>query len=234
MRHFWVLMLAFGISLTVQGQFYEVSGIQPVVSGQISQTLRIPFKLKNTTEKAQLAVFRLADSDFRATQKGYFCIDNDCFESGTTEITRRVEPGATLGSVSFVLESGLVAGQNNLMFDVFFKGVAGTRQEFPVLFNIEEITHKSIVYKSPELTLHDLYPNPVSTMAYMDYELSRDALKAKVVIHNILGSAVGELELPYAETRAKISTEELPPGVYFYTVYLDNEGIITKKLIVRR
>ena len=71
-------------------------------------------------------------------------------------------------------------------------------------------------------------------MAFMDYELAREEIKAKLVIHNILGSPVGELELPHAESRAKISVEELPPGVYFYTVYLDNEGVITKKLIVRR
>lgn len=234
MIRFMVLALLAGLQWSCFAQHYEASGPAGSITGQISQTLRIPFRLKNITDKPQLAVFRLSDSDFRATQKGYFCVDNDCYDQGLTEITRRIDPGTTISNVTYVLESGLVAGQNNLVFDIFFRGVAGTRQEFPVLIHIEESGNKDIVYRSPELTLRDLYPNPVSSMAFMDYELAREEIKAKLVIHNILGSPVGELELPHAESRAKISVEELPPGVYFYTVYLDNEGVITKKLIVRR
>jgi hypothetical protein len=59
-------------------------------------------------------------------------------------------------------------------------------------------------------------------------------LKAKVVIHNILGSQVGHYELPVFETKVKIQADELTSGVYFYTVYLDNIGVLTRKLVVRK
>jgi len=212
----------------------EVTGIPTVINGRISQTLKIPFRIRNTSDKPQTAVIRLSDSDFRATQKGYFCLEGDCQDAGITEITRRMEPGASLSGVSFILESGLVAGQNNLAFDVYLRGISGSRQEFQVLVNIEEKGSKAIVYQSALITIHDVYPNPVSSIAFMDYDLYRENIAAKVVLHNILGVPVGEQELPHTESRAKISTEELPPGIYFYTVYLDNEGILTKKLVVRR
>jgi hypothetical protein len=59
-------------------------------------------------------------------------------------------------------------------------------------------------------------------------------VKAKVVIHNILGKSLGEYELPNADTKIKIAIDEMPAGVYFYTIYLNNEGVFTRKLIVRK
>jgi len=40
--------------------------------------------------------------------------------------------------------------------------------------------------------------------------------------------------MPYIENKIKISTDELPAGVYFYTVYLNNSGVLTRKLVVRK
>jgi hypothetical protein len=114
------------------------------------------------------------------------------------------------------------------------KGFGGQVTELPVSIHIDEKQSKSIVFRSKDILVHDLYPNPVSTMAFLDYELFSEQKKAKIVIHNILGSDVGEQELPFFETRAKISVEDLSPGVYFYTVYLENEGVTTRKPIVRR
>ena len=139
-----------------------------------------------------------------------------------------------MSSLIFTLETGIVAGPNELRFDVYIKGVGGSRTEYPFSISIDEKQSKNIVFRSKDIVVHDLYPNPVSTLAFLDYELLNEEKKAKIVIHNILGSEVGEQEMPPAETRAKISTEELSPGIYFYTVYLENEGITTRKLIVRR
>lgn len=216
------------------GQSFEVTGVPETVSGHISQTLKIPIKIRNTTEKPQIFIIRLTESDFRATQKGYFCLDGDCHDSQSLEISRKIEPNSNLSGLSYVVESGLVGGLNNLSFEILVKGNGSTRQEFPVQLLVDEKGSKNISFKSPQITLHDLYPNPVATIGFMDYELHQEAIKAKIVVHNILGSPVGEQELPYYDNRAKISVEDLAPGVYFYTVYLDNDGIVTKKLIVRR
>jgi len=49
-----------------------------------------------------------------------------------------------------------------------------------------------------------------------------------------LGSSVGDYNLPSSENRIKITTDEFSAGVYFYTVYLDNTGVLTRKLIIRK
>jgi len=70
--------------------------------------------------------------------------------------------------------------------------------------------------------------------AYIDYRLHNEMLKAKLVLHNVLGKSMGDFELPSSETLVKIPTDELAPGVYFYTIYLNNSGILTRKLVVRK
>jgi len=74
----------------------------------------------------------------------------------------------------------------------------------------------------------------VVDQAFIDYRIHNETLKAKVVIHNILGSPVGNYELPAMENRVKIQADEYTSGVYFYTVYLDNVGVVTRKMVVRK
>lgn len=107
--------------------------------------------------------------------------------------------------------------------------------EHAFILNVEEKTTRSFVFQTRDITVHDVYPNPVTDQqAYLDYRLADEGIKAKVVIHNILGSPVGEYEMNASETRVKIQSDELSSGVYFYTIYLDNIGVLTRKLVVRK
>ena len=64
--------------------------------------------------------------------------------------------------------------------------------------------------------------------------MSTSSAEAKIIIHNILGSPIDEYSLPSAENRVKIRAESMGAGIYLYTLYLDNEGVITRKLIVKK
>lgn len=231
---FLIAVVALLGSLTSWCQTFELVDRTEQYAAGISQTIRIPIKIKNTGDKAQFYIVRLASHELSGTQKGYFCYDKTCLEPGITEFSKRVEAGATLEALQFVLETGLVAGQYPIKFEVFAKGYANTVTEHPVNVLIEEKNLKSLVFQSRDITIHDIYPNPVNDQAFVEYRLHNENVKAKMVIHNILGTAVTDMGLPYAETKAKIEASELTPGVYFYTVYLDNIGVLTRKLIVRR
>lgn len=220
--------------LAVVGQSFELLDRTENYSTGISQTIRIPIKIKNTSEKAQFYIVRLTTNELSGTQKGYFCLDKTCLESGITEFSKKVEAGSTLEGLQYVLETGLVAGQYPIKFEVFAKGNINTLTEHAVNVMVDEKPSKSLVFQSKDITIHDLYPNPVNDQAFIEYRLHNDVVKAKMLIHNILGSAVGDLGLPFTETKVKIEAAEMSPGVYFYTVYLDNIGVLTRKLIVRR
>jgi len=200
----------------------------------LSENLRIPLRIKNNSDKAQFYIIRKVSSDLGGTQKGYFCLDKNCFEAGIEEFSKRVEPGEILTGLAYTLETGLVSGQNNIRFEIFVRGIPNDVIEHNVSISIDEKLAKTLVFKSKDITIHDVYPNPAIDQAYVDYQIHNEAIKAKVVVHNILGSPVGNYELPSFDVKVKIQTDELPPGVYFYTLYLDNDGVLTRKLIVRK
>ncbi len=222
-----------GFSVSSQG--IEWLDRQEEYQAGLGQNTRIPIRLRNLSDRAQTLVVRKASSDLNTNQKGYFCIGDECFDALTDQVTKRLEPGEIATNLFFVVETGLSATSNSFRFEAFPKGSPQMGLEHTFLLSIEEKPTRAFVYQSRDITIHDVYPNPVTDQqAYINYRLSDENIKAKVVVHNILGSAVGEYELPSFETKVKIQAEELSSGVYFYTVYLDNIGVLTRKLVVRK
>ncbi len=199
----------------------------------ISETVKIPLLIRNTTDKPQFYIIRVV-ADLGTSQKGYFCLGNDCLEPGMYEVSKRIEPGETLKALTYTLETGLITGTSSLHFEIFPKGAFGDGIEHDVNVTIEEKRSKIFVFQSKDITINDVYPNPVADQAFIDYRIHNESVKAKVVIHNVLGRTMSETDLPFHETRIKVDAEPLTTGIYFYTVYLDNDGVLTRKLIVRK
>lgn len=200
----------------------------------LNQVIRIPIKLKNTSDKPQVLVVRKTQSDLGSSQKGYFCLGEDCSDPSLDQFSRKVEPGETVANLYYVVETGLAVTSNSFRFEVFSKANPALTTEQSVSLAVEEKPAKPLVFTSKDISIHDVYPNPVSDWATIDYRIYNESIKAKVVIHNILGSPVSHHELPVFETKVKIQADELTSGVYFYTVYLDNVGVVTRKLVVRK
>ncbi len=231
----WLIFLMVIVGSTeALAQGFDLVDRQDTYQATISETLRIPLKIKNTTDKPQFYIIRKGNSDLGGTQKGYFCLDKNCLDAGIDEFSKRIEPGETLTGLYYSLETGLITGQNNLKFEIFIRGNPNGLIQHQVNINIDEHRAKSFVFQSKDITIQDVYPNPVTDQAFIDYKIHTESMKAKVVIHNILGSSIGDYELPNSESRIKISTDDFTSGVYFYTLYLDNNGVLTRKLIVRK
>lgn len=231
----WILGLFLSIfSLSGFAQTFELLEKQESFQASISETVRIPLKIRNNTNKAQFYIIRKSHSDLNSTQKGYFCFDKNCLEPGIEEFSKKIEPGETLQALVYVLESGIQSGQGNIKFQVFVKGNPAEAIDYAVSVSVQERDQKPIIFQSKDITIQDVYPNPVQDLAYMDYRLHNESVTAKVVIHNILGRAISEFELSPFEDRVKIQTEEFVSGIYFYTLYLNNNGVLTRKLVVRK
>ncbi len=230
-----IIVIVLLCSLGVSAQVPElVNKNETSFQATLSEIVNIPLKIKNNTDKAQFYIIRKVSGDLGGTQRGYFCLDDNCLESDMNEFSKKIEPGQTITGLYYKLETGLVSGQNNLKFEIFKRGQFAEAMEHTVTVTVEERNERSLVFQSKDITIHDVYPNPVSNHAFIEYRIINESVKANVVIHNILGMAMGDYELPLFETRIKIYTEGLAPGIYFYTLYLDNDGVLTRKLIVRK
>ncbi len=234
MKQLVILCFFFFAAYSAWSQRFEVLEGPDSYQASFNQLLRIPIRIKNNTDKPQFYVIRKAKGDLGDTQKGYFCFNNNCLDASIEECSKKVEPGETLQDLYFTIESGIQAIQTSIKFEFFPKGNPQDMVDRLISVLIEEKPGKSFIYQSREITIQDIYPNPVQEQAFIDYKLHSELVKAKITVHNILGKPMGDYDLPSSETRLKIQTDELVSGVYFYTVYLNNSGILTRKLIVRK
>jgi len=232
-RLLWLVCLICA-AYNVNAQSFEVIGLQETYRGVIGETIKVPLHFKNNTDKTITLVIRKVSNQIGSTQKNYFCIDNNCLDHHTEDYIIRVEPNQVLNSFNVALEAGLAQGVSTIKYIAFSKSSPGDSMEFDLNFMVDERPERPNIYTSEYLILHDLYPNPVKDHAFADYTILNERIEAKIVIHNILGNTIDEYNLPFSENRVKIRAESLSAGVYFYTLYIDNTAVATRKMICKK
>ncbi|WP_409772655.1 T9SS type A sorting domain-containing protein [Thermaurantimonas sp.] len=78
-----------------------------------------------------------------------------------------------------------------------------------------------------------LYPNPASEFVELLLEL-KGYEQAKIAFTDITGRIVKAVQLSSAEAVHRISVQDLKPGVYLYTVYINDKAEVTRRLTIRR
>jgi len=234
MRRFLLLAAILTTGWVATGQGFEVGQLQDVYKGTIGDVIKAPIRFKNISDKPITLIVRKVSDQIGSTQKNFFCLDNNCFDQKVEDYIIKVEPGQTLSNFHIGLEAGLVSGVSSARYVVYNKANPGQPVEFEVNFTVEEKPERQNIYNSRSVTLHDVYPNPVTDHATVNYKVLSDRVKAKIIVHNILGNLVGEYQLPTTDNFVRIKADDLSPGIYFYTLYIDNESVMTRKLIVKK
>ena len=89
------------------------------------------------------------------------------------------------------------------------------------------------VFTNEKITVSGIFPNPASTSAALEYEITGELRDAKIIISNVLGSSLGEYKLTRDAHKVQFNTAEFAPGIYFYTLSVDGKSLFTRKLIIR-
>jgi hypothetical protein len=229
----WLTFLCF-VAFELRAQTFELGQVQEVYKGYIGETVKVPLTFTNTTDRPITLVIRRVKTSLGGTQRNYFCPKNDCLDQNVEDFLIRLDPKASLDDLAIALDAGLASGVSTVRYVVFNRYNSSDSIEFDVNFSVEERSAKADIFTHPHIILHDVYPNPVVDYAYVNYNLLNSETEARIVIHNILGNPIEEYSLPASENRVKIRAESMSAGIYFYTLYLDNEGVVTRKLIVKK
>jgi hypothetical protein len=234
MKRLLLLAILF-LSITFAfGQSFEVIGLQEAYKGNIGELIKAPIRFKNITERPITLIVRKVDDIIGSTQRNYFCLENNCLDQKVEDYIVRVEPGQTISNFQIALEAGLVPGVSTVKYLAFNKYNPSQALEFDVNFAVDEKTERPSIYTSRLISLRDVYPNPAADHAFVDYQILNDRIRATVRLHNILGNVIGEYLLPAAETLVRIKTDDLNAGIYFYSLYINNESVVTRKLLVKK
>lgn len=229
-----ILTLVFAIS--AYAQRFEVVDANKNFTAMIGERISAPLKIKNLTEEPLNLVIRRVNKDIGSSQSSFFCLNGECFDSDADQLPVQyvIPPGETSLKFESILETGLAAGYSSIKYIVYDRNHPAEAVEFQLSYNVKDQDQKSLIYASDDLKINDVYPNPVSDFAVIDYNIANKDIEAKIIIHNVLGSIIGEYKLPSLENKITIKTDEFNPGVYFYTLYVDNDGVMTRKLIIRK
>ena len=193
-------------------------------------------KIKNTSSHIINFGIKKVETNIRSSQFSKFCFNNDCIEKDIAlegEIIKLMS-GQVYTGFTVRLETGLVPGNSSIKLKFYNVADINDQVEVEINYSIKDKIKEGILHISDVIELSDVFPNPVKEKAIFNYNYLNPDKEVRIVIHSVLGSIIGEFNLSPYESRLSVPVEDYNPGVYFYTLYIENEGVATKKMVVRK
>ena len=219
-----------------QSQSFEITESKTNYKGNVGDEISAIIPIKNTSDKPIQVYIKRLTQVIGTSQNNYFCWGTECYEPSIEQIplSKKINPGETSLKFKSVLETGLVPGFSTVKYLIYDRDNPADAIEYEITFTVEDEAYSNSLFANRDINIHDVYPNPAEDFAVVEYNIINSDVDVKLVLHNVLGSIVSEYKLPLLEKKLKLSTEDLNPGVYFYTLYIDNDGVMTRKLVVKK
>lgn len=82
--------------------------------------------------------------------------------------------------------------------------------------------------------LSNPYPNPASSKCQFNYSIPYDIMDAKIVLMDLTGNIAQTVVLAPGEGKATMDVSALPSGIYFYSLWINEKPLSTRKLIIQK
>ncbi len=203
-------------------------------SGKIGTSQRKSLIIQNESNKENEYFLKFLRGNVGSSQNIKICIADKCFDpkKDLSKIKLTLSPNEIFTDLYLEFDLGIAETRGN--FDLHFVNSENLRDVFVIeavydVFNpsVEETNHKDI-------SIGSIYPNPSNRIAQIDYEFKNPNALAKISINSFIGNPVAEYILDPVSKSLVINVANFNPGVYFYTLYVDNKNIVTKKLVVKK
>lgn len=234
-----------GFSLTVffcvllsisQAQSLRVMNSSNNVFGKIGSDIEAHVSIKNVTLKPIEIIIQRTVNNISNGEESYFCLGKNCFFPSTDISTgsKTIRPGEIYDGFKSILRAGV--GKSNSQITYCFINAADAKDKICTTINyqVEPLESNGLLFFNDDISVSNIYPNPINELALFDFSVKNPSIKPKIILHNVLGSVVGEYALNEYDNKLKIYTQSFNPGVYFYTLSIDNQNLITKKFVIKR
>lgn len=203
-------------------------------NGKIGTSQRKSLILQNESNQRKEYNLRFLRGNIGTSQNIKICIGETCYDprKELARVKLNLKPGEIVTDLYLEFDFGIVETKGN--FELHFISPENNRDLFVIeaVYNVanpnadgNEVDHKDI-------SIGSVYPNPSNRIAQIDYNFKNPRAAAKISINSFIGNPVAEFRLDPRQKTLVMNVEDLRPGVYFYTLFVDNKNIVTKKLVV--
>lgn len=240
MKKLYILLaLAIGFSFGLKAQTIEFSNegtvINDTVKFQISsdEFMRTDYiHFKNITSETKTILVQLHRVLLAPNSTLAMCFNGTCLVDTISTVPVVLEPNVeyTEFDLQYTYENNQTSiGKINIL-DASTKQVL---QSFVAKYYDATVSLPKQVKPHFALSL-DVYPNPVSNNATINYTLPSNYSNGQIVVRNMIGSTVKSTEIKSGVSgKYQFSTMELANGVYFYSIIGNGKTISTKKMVVK-
>lgn len=203
-------------------------------SGEIGSSQRKTVILQNESNQNKTYFLKNIRGSVGSSQKVSVCLNDQCFDSkkDLSKISLKLGPGEIF--TDFYLEFEMGIAETRGSFDLFFVNAENIRENFIVEARYEVASAGVADFTHKDIKLSEIYPNPSNRVAQLDYDVVNPKVKAKITINSFIGNPIAEYELDPERNSLVINVTDFQPGVYFYTLFVDNKNVVTKKLQVKK
>ncbi|GAB3335526.1 hypothetical protein GCM10027429_17880 [Marivirga atlantica] len=214
----------------LKAQDFEVIGLNKELETNLQSIKSSKFTIKNISSFNKELSVSLDQKLLLGGSNAVLCYNGNC---NSSSIIIKLDGNSTSDDIELILRGGLTEFKSSIPLEI--KDL-NYRKDLILDLNIA-VSNKiqdEIFFKNDNFTVNNFYPNPAIDQAIMHYSLSNDGSQTKIVLQNVLGSIIKEYKLDPRENELQLDTEQLKPGVYFYTLLINDEGLATRKLIVKK
>jgi hypothetical protein len=232
----FILSICLMVAAPLAAQQLEIIEADPIVSSLTNAEVKANLKLVNKSKNKVQVFAQKTEVNSLVNEQLKLCIYNECFvfQGQKFIYLGQMEPGEVWEEMSLTMYTGNKAGMGEERIVFTESPNSGKQIEWILKQNIISSNSKNDLLNTKELIAGQIFPNPADNIVNLTYEIKEPRTKAKMMIFNMLGSQIGEYILEETNSHLKINTSHLPPGVYFYSIYVNGNNQITKKLIVKR
>jgi hypothetical protein len=203
-------------------------------SGKIGSSQRKTVLLHNESSQPKTYLLRNIKGSIGSSQKMRICIGDQCYDpkKDLAKVALKLAPGEIYTDLYLEFELGIAETLGS--FDLVFVNREALREFFVVEAKYAVSSEPIVDISHQGIKLGDIYPNPSNRVAQLDYTLVNPKVKAKITVTSFIGNPVAEFDLDPARNSLVIQVSDFQPGVYFYTLFVDNKNVVTKKLQVKK
>jgi len=211
----------------------DVSNTSYVITGNADNVIKAQVYVVNSTVlDAPFKVKKIEDNVLSGTVNT-FCFNDQCYPPNVMQTPSSImlPAGDTTQASKFYAEytPGGIAGSSTITYVVFNANNPDDSTYVTITYQAEPASVPKIDFTRVEFS--NPYPNPANTQTKINYNIPVQYVRAVLVLRNLIGTNVKDIELPNPQGKLIIDLSELNEGIYFYSLIIDGHVVLTRKLI---